>query len=95
MRVHILRYSLLSQNLSGAGLAKHNEIILSKNILEKTNSIVESANKKDFIISIKYSSWSSGGVVAIKAAQSGQALRPFESQIPGSNPGRSIGDFSW
>jgi hypothetical protein len=56
MRVHILRYSLLSQNLSGAGLAKHNEIILSKNILEKTNSIIEFTNKKDFIISIKYSS---------------------------------------
>jgi hypothetical protein len=35
----------------------------------------------------------SGGVVAnIQkiAAQSGQALWPFESQIPGSNPGRSI-----
>ena len=32
----------------------------------------------------------SGGVVAIiLAAQSGQALWPFESQIPGSNPGRS------
>ena len=25
-----------------------------------------------------------------EAAQSGQALWPFESQIPGSNPGRSI-----
>jgi len=31
----------------------------------------------------------SGGVVAILAAQSGQALWPFKSQIPGSNPGRS------
>jgi len=60
----------------------------------KTSIIVESSNKKDFIISIKYSNWSSGGVVAIKAAQSGQALRPFESQIPGSNPGRSIGNLN-
>lgn len=34
----------------------------------------------------------SGGVVIvinIPIAQSGQALWPFESQIPGSNPGRS------
>ncbi len=30
----------------------------------------------------------------MKAAQSGQALRPFESQIPGSNPGRSIGNLN-
>ena len=27
--------------------------------------------------------------IAATAAQSGQALWPFESQIPGSNPGRS------
>jgi hypothetical protein len=34
----------------------------------------------------------SGGVedgVFVASAQSGQALWPFESQIPGSNPGRS------
>ncbi|MER5175571.1 MAG: hypothetical protein ABJB76_06105, partial [Candidatus Nitrosocosmicus sp.] len=36
-----------------------------------------------------------GGVEAPKAAQSGQALRPFESQIPGSNPGRSIDSISF
>jgi hypothetical protein len=93
MRVHILRFSLSTQNLALQELIIQDGFSLSISTVEKTNSIVESTNKKDFIISIKYSNWSSGGVVAIKAAQSGQALRPFESQIPGSNPGRSISYF--
>jgi hypothetical protein len=64
---------------------------LDANLNEHADSV---SVGKDFIGSQKSNHSCSGGVefwrVSKKAnAQSGQALRPFESQIPGSNPGRS------
>ena len=56
MRVHILEIFLVNQHLRWKDLNNHFEINLPKIILDKTNSIADSTNKKDFIISIKYSS---------------------------------------
>jgi hypothetical protein len=55
MRVHILRFSLSTKNLAWIELIIHDGLNLSISMVAKTNSIVKSTNKKDFIISIKYS----------------------------------------